>query len=160
MVICQFSELEALKIAVRIEKKGAQFYKMAQGVCKDAQLKALLEMLRVQEDDHAAAFEAMVDSLPLAQTVFDDETNAFLSAVATGVVFPGGVMASMLNARLETVEDILMQAIGSEKDSILFYYELLERASSGETAAVLRRIIKEEKVHLFDLQTLLEETKR
>lgn len=90
---------------------------------------------------------------------YDMEANAFLSAIASEVVFPGGVLASLMNRQLETVRDVLMHAIGSEKDSILFYMEMLMETKDASFASVFREIINEEKRHLCDLQRLLEKTK-
>ena len=50
-------------------------------------------------------------------------------------------------------------AIASEKDSLLFYMELLLDTKNEQTAQVLRAIISEEKRHLVDLQQLLEKTR-
>jgi len=52
-----------------------------------------------------------------------------------------------------------MHAISSEKDSLLFYYEMLSETEDKECAVILREIIAEEKKHLCDLQELLENTK-
>ena len=121
----------------------------------------LLEMLRRQELAHAQRFESMLDKIEdgSEDEPYDLETSSYLSAIAAEVVFPGGVLASMMNRRLETVRDVLLCAIGSEKDSLLFYMELLLNTRDEQTAQVLRAIIAEEKRHLVDLQQLLEKTR-
>lgn len=157
----RFSDEEALKIAMQIERKGAQFYKMAQGVCDDQNMVKLLKMLEDQELDHAAVFEKYLDEIDAKKDLEDipyrEEANAFLSAIAAEVVFPGGVMASMMNRNLDSVQDVLMHAIQSEKDSILFYQELILNTHMKGYIPTLERIIQEEKSHLFDLRRLLEE---
>ena len=74
------------------------------------------------------------------------------------MVFPGGVLASLMNRRLETVRDVLLYAIGSEKDSLLFYMEMLLKTRNEGYKRTLEGIIEEEKKHLSDLQQLLEAT--
>lgn len=163
MIVHQFTDKEALRIAAEIERKGERFYRMAQGVAGQGAVYNLLEMLRQQEYAHAARFEGMLQKI----TDKDDdmnveysmETNAFLSAIAAEVVFPGGILASLMNRELKTVRDVLLYAISSEKDSILFYMEMLLETKQDEWKQVLQEIIKEEKEHLYDLQRLLENTK-
>lgn len=163
MVVHQFSDKEALRIAAEIERKGERFYRMAQGVAKGGAASGLLEMLRAQEEAHAAKFERMLDQISDdeedAEEAYDLEANAFLSAIAAEVVFPGGVLASLMDRRLETVRDILLHAIASEKDSILFYMEMLLETRNDDYKQVFRDIIAEEKKHLYDLQQLLEGTR-
>lgn len=165
MKTAMISDVEALRIAVQIEKKGERFYKMAQAMSKSPEMTQLLELLRAQEQKHAERFESMYEDMLRRRqdedddTGYDQETGAFLSAIASEVVFPGGVMASMMNRRLETIPDLLMVAIGSEKDSILFYMELVQNTHSEENIPVFLEIIEEEKKHLLDLQQMLEATK-
>lgn len=160
MIVHQFSDREALKIAAQIERKGERFYRMAQAVAKNGPAEKLLEMLRQQELGHAIRFEKMGEKIEMMQdTPYDLEANAFLSSIAAEIVFPGGVLASLMNKKLETVRDILMHAIASEKDSLLFYYEMLTETEDEECTKVLHEIIAEEKKHLCDLQELLENTK-
>ncbi len=156
-MVHQFSDREALRIAAQIERKGERFYRMAQGVAKGGPCEELLEMLRMQELGHAHKFESMIEALDsVDDKPYDLEANSFLSAIAAEVVFPGGVLASMMNKRLETVRDILCHAIGSEKDSLLFYMEMLLHTENEATKKVLWDIIAEEKKHLCDLQALME----
>lgn len=160
MVIHPFSDREAIRIAAEIERKGERFYRMALGVAKDGAACTLLQMLRDQEKAHAARFDAMLLKLPKEDAqqdeAYDLESSAFLSAIAAEVVFPGGVLASLMSHKLDTLRDILLYAISSEKDSLLFYLEMLTETQSETLKPVLREIITEEKKHLYDLQALLE----
>ena len=160
MVVHEFSDCEALRIAAEIERKGERFYRMAMGVTRGGKAHALMEMLRAQEEAHAARFEQMLSEVEDEgeEESYDAEANAFLSAVAAEVVFPGGVLASLMNRRLETVRDVLLYAIGSEKDSLLFYMEMLLKTRNEGYKRTLEGIIEEEKKHLSDLQQLLEAT--
>ena len=65
-------------------------------------------------------------------------------------------VASLMSHKLDTLRDILLYAISSEKDSLLFYLEMLTETQSETLKPVLREIIAEEKKHLYDLQALLE----
>ena len=149
MVIHPFSDREAIRIAAEIERKGERFYRMALGVAKDGAACTLLQMLRDQEKAHAARFDAMLLKLPKEDAqqdkAYDLESSAFLSAIAAEIVFPGGVLASLMSHKLDTLRDILLYAISSEKDSLLFYLEMLTETQSETLKPVLREIIAEEK---------------
>ncbi len=164
MYSAMFSDEEALRIAAQIERKGERFYRVAQKLSDSQEMTNLLELLRRQEEAHAARFESMLDELLAKKGDFEDEafseeSAAFLSALASEVVFPGGVMASMMNRKIDTIPDLLLYAISTEKDSILFYMELVQNTKVPENIPVFQQIIQEEKRHLFDLQRMLEETK-
>ena len=125
MYSAMFSDEEALRIAAQIERKGERFYRVAQKLSDSQEMTNLLELLRRQEEAHAARFESMLDELLAKKGDFEDETfseesAAFLSALASEVVFPGGVMASMMNRKIDTIPDLLLYAISPEKESILF----------------------------------------
>ena len=162
MLTHTFSDREALRIAAEIERKGERFYRMAQNLAGEGAVYNLLEMLRAQERVHAERFERMVAELEVededSEIPYDYEANAFLTAIAAEIVFPGGVMASMINRKLETVRDVLLYAIGAEKDSILFYTGMLANSKSAAYTQAITEIIQEEKSHLYDLQRLLEKT--
>ena len=158
MLIHPFTNKEALRIAVEIEKKGERFYRMAQKIVSpDAG--RLMEVMGNQEKLHAGKFQQMLDALINMEEValpFDDETSAYLSMIASEVVFPGGVLASMMNHKLETAKDAILMAIGSEKDSILFYMQLMLETKNEEYKSVFSSIITEEKRHLRELNELIE----
>lgn len=108
MYSAMFSDEEALRIAAQIERKGERFYRVAQKLSDSQEMTNLLELLRRQEEAHAARFESMLDELLAKKGDFEDETfseesAAFLSALASEVVFPGGVMASMMNRKIDTI---------------------------------------------------------
>lgn len=124
MVVHEFSDREALRIAAEIERKGERFYRHGHG--RDPRRQGPCAPWRCsahQEEAHAARFEQMLSEIEDEgeEESYDAEANAFLSAVAAEVVFPGGVLASLMNRRLETVRDVLLYAIGSEKDAALLH---------------------------------------
>ena len=55
----------------------------------------------------------------------------------------------------ETPVGALMEAIRSEKDSVMFYTELRDRASDKEAQQMFDEIIRQEKRHLRTLQLRL-----
>lgn len=162
MLAHKFNDLEALRIAVEIERTGQKFYRSMLRLATNDQSREVLTRLAEQEENHAGRFDELYQRELARQeddgdaVVYDEETNAYLSAIAGEVVFPGGVMASVLKSHTESLADVLVTAIYSEKDSILFYMEMLERVSDPEWKRTFQSIIEEERSHLTELQDMLD----
>lgn len=150
-----FNDVEGLRIAVEMERRGEDFYRRAARVSRVQETVAMLNMLAEDERLHGREFQRLHD-LAIArkdergEEAYDDETNAYLSAIAAEVVFPGGLMA-LRQAGFENPRAVLTTAIASEKDSILFYTELAAHAKNAEAVAVFEEITRQERGHLARL---------
>ncbi len=154
-----YNDHEALRIAMEIERKGAEYYTLMLDVAADARERQVIVRLLKQEEEHLHAFHAMYEAVisqhdDEGETRFDEDTNAYLAAVAEGVVAPGEAMEKPASMR-----EALAQAVRSEKDSILFYQELAHTARNQDARTTFLRILKEEKAHLGALQGLMEGAK-
>lgn len=152
-----FSDLEGIRIAVEMERRGESFYRRAAKVSKSADTVKMLEALAIDEMHHRAEFERLYAAeaqAGLSDKAYDDETNAYLTAVAADVVFPKGLMA-LKDEGFENPEAVLLHAIASEKDSVLFYSEMQSRTGDEHAKAVFGEIIRQERGHLFRLQRQL-----
>ena len=112
-----FSDREGIRIAIEMEARGEAFYRRAARVSRSEQTVDLLNALAKDEMNHRAEFERLYqsESAHLSDAEYDEETNAYLSAVAADVVFPGGLMA-LREEGFESPEAVLKYAIDSEKD--------------------------------------------
>lgn len=150
-----FNDVEGLRIAVEMERRGEDFYRRAARVSRVQETVAMLNALAADEQLHGREFQRLHD-LAVAQReadgeeAYDDETNAYLSAIAAEVVFPGGLMA-LRQAGFESPRAVLTTAIASEKDSILFYTELAALAKNAEAVAAFEEITRQERGHLARL---------
>ena len=91
-----FNDLEGLRIAIEMEKRGEALYRKAARVSKLPEVKAMLEALARDEVAHAAEFEALQKEACARRDAcvsYGEEASAYLSAVAADIVFPGGLMA-------------------------------------------------------------------
>ena len=154
MTIHSFSDAEALRIAIEMEARGEAFYTKAARISKNPDTVKVFEQLAADERIHRAEFEKLVVKADLSHVDYDQETNAYLNAIAADVVFSDGLMA-LRTTGFETPEGALMEAIRSEKDSVMFYSELAERASDKEAQDIFSEIIIQEKAHLRTLQLRL-----
>ena len=155
-----FNDLEAARIAVEIEKNGAHFYRTAEKIVEDPEMKKELRKLAEQEDGHARSFMQLADELEREKedwAPYSPEANLFLSSLASSVVFPGGPLAHAMQGSMDSMETILESAIRSEMDSISFYRQILSESPDASFAPGIRTIIHDETQHLQELTDRLEQ---
>ena len=150
-----FSDVEGLRIAVEMERRGEDFYRRAARVSRAQETVALLNALADDERMHGREFQRLHDVAAArrderGEETYDDETNAYLSAIAAEVVFPGGLMA-LRQTGFEDPRAVLTTAIASEKDSILFYTELAAHSRDEEARRTFEEITRQERGHLARL---------
>ena len=154
MTIHSFNDAEGLRIAIEMERRGEAFYRKSARISKNPETVKVFEQLAADETIHRAEFEKLIQKATVSQENYDQETNAYLTAIAADVVFTDGLMA-LRSTGFETPEGVLLEAIRSEKDSVLFYTELSSRALDKEAARIFDEIIFQEKAHLRTLQLRL-----
>ncbi|MGJ4850484.1 ferritin family protein [Bacillota bacterium Meth-B3] len=155
-----FSDLEGLRIAIEMEKRGAELYRHAARVSRRPEVVALVHRLERDELDHQREFSAHYERLRDAHVEaepYAEESSAYLAAVAADVVFPGGLVEMASHAIVDGPAAILRRAIQSEKDSILFYGEMIERAQSEAARRAFADIVTEERRHMQELIDMLME---
>lgn len=154
MTIHSFNDAEALRIAIEMERRGEAFYRKSARISKNPETVKVFEQLAADETIHRAEFEKLIQNAAVSDENYDQETNAYLTAIAADVVFTDGLMA-LRTTGFETPQGALLEAIRSEKDSVLFYTELASRALDKEAARIFDEIIFQEKAHLRTLQLRL-----
>ena len=148
-----FSDLEGLRIAVEMERRGEDFYRRAAKVGRSEEMVSLLNSLANDEIRHGQEFQRLAEaslSEDCAVEAYDDETSAVLTAIAADIAFPGGLMA-LRRSGFDDPVAVLAGAIQSEKDSILFYTELAGCARSARHRATFVEIARQERGHLARL---------
>ncbi len=142
-----FSADEVFQMAIQMEKNGAAFYRKAADNAGDEENKKFLLELADMEVDHEKTFSELRQQLTekeKASTVFDPEGEAamYLKAlVDTRVFFEKDIDVT-------SMRDILMAAIGAEKDSIVFYLGMKDAVPDDLGKSRLDAIIKEEMGHV------------
>ena len=166
MARSNFNDLEALSLAIKIENRGEAFYTQSISLAQNQDTKQMLAELAEQERDHAATFQKIYNELSGQKQSFDDdylydpEVSAYLRTMAESSVFPSDEGLKEMMKDIKDITDVLKIGIQAEKDSILFYTEMIINARYVEAKDAFRRLLKEEKKHLMDLQTRLNELKR
>ena len=156
MQTCPFGDLEGLRIAAEMEKRGGEFYRLAARVTRSQEAKELLTSLAADEAVHLREFQRLYERAEAENRApYAPERAAYLSAMAAEIAFPEGVVG--MAAHLESPRAILEHAIQSEEESIRFYTELTKTSGCEPMIGVFEDIIRQETGHLHRLQKMLSE---
>lgn len=151
-----FNDIEALKIATEIERRGADIYARALKIARRAEVRELLKRLYDEELQHAAVFERLGEMALEGNEeaeYYTPEAAMFLAAFAAEIAFPGGLMKLAGDSGLDDPRVILEQAVQAEKNSILFYQEVMAASHNVTLKKYLADIVREERSHLMGLLT-------
>ncbi len=156
-----FSLLEAMELAITMEEEGVAFYTLAAGKAAASEVKSLLNSLKEKEYNHINTFRRIYTKLSERQGMADaalyltdPEIEAYFRAFVDSAVFPTRGAAARVIAGLDSAEEVLLLGMRIEKDSILYYQELKQRAPFPGAAEALDQVIGEEKSHLRDIHKL------
>jgi rubrerythrin len=142
-----FNAKDIFEMAKQIERNGVNFYRTASANVSGDKEKQMLLTLSKMEEQHEQTFaemEAALKSKEASSTVFDpeDEAALYLKALAdTRVFFEKEVDTS-------SMKSILKEAIGAEKDSIVFYLGMKDLVPDQSGKKRIDDIIKEEMGHI------------
>ena len=150
-----FSILEAVEVALMMEEEGIRFYTLAEQKTGDAEMKKFFSFLRDKERQHIELFRRLFGEFsarasdPDAELwLLDTEVSSYFRAHVDAAVFPTRGSAETVIAGLHGVTDILRLALRFEKESILFYHEMLANAPWPEAKELLEKVIAEERRHV------------
>ncbi len=152
-----FTAAQALEMAMQIEKNGEAFYHAAAAKAEDPGAQDLFRELARQEQRHYVAFQKMaapLGSIHEAPTSANEEYQYYLKATLEGHLFSGPDKALAVADKAEDATLALQGAIGFEKDTLLFYYDLRDLVDESDRE-VLGDIILEEKSHVQRLARML-----
>ena len=156
MQTCPFGDLEGLRIAAEMEKRGGEFYRLAARVSRVQETKDLLTSLAADEAVHLREFQRLYEKAEQEKRAsYVPERAAYLAAMAAEIAFPEGVVGAA--DKLGSPKAILEHAIQSEQDSIRFYTELTKASDCAPMVSVFEDIIRQETGHLHRLQKMLSE---
>ena len=152
-----FTAAEAFGMAMEIEKNGEVYYNAVAAKSTDPEVKALFEDLAIQEQGHYRLFEAMLGKRePVPGLVSDeyDEYKAYLGAALDNALFAGPDKALALAQEAKDKDMALRAALGFEKDTLLFFYDLREIVGEKDRPSI-SAVIQEEKKHVRRLAGML-----
>ncbi|MCF7908478.1 MAG: ferritin family protein [Candidatus Omnitrophica bacterium] len=153
LVITDFTEFEAYRIAEKIEKDGVDFYKRLAAKVVELQVKSTLELLVSEEVRHLRIFEYLLSEVRKnGEDISED--NDLLSSIDFGI-FQGLKRQEELEKIITDTKKAIELAVVIESKTVAFYEFCKNSVSAEKVKKELDRIISEEKNHRGLLQDLL-----
>ena len=151
------NDLEGLRIAMDIEGRWYHFYQGAYDRFKDAKVKAIFKMLRDEEEVHLDTFTRYFEEIGATKEaheteyLFDPEVSGYLTVLAENRVFPAQEDAAAVLERIDDPKGVLQLALEAEKNSVLFYAELVECSKFEKARIIFEKLKKEEQAHVVKI---------
>jgi rubrerythrin len=146
-----FSGEELVRIAVQIEETGFAFYRLAQEKTGSVKLKGFFGTLADQEEVHRQKFLKLADSIRKSaqpgEPADRGEVDLYIKAMTDGGLFKGEDKNIVMASKAAGESTALDFAIGFEKDTLLFFYQIEELVHSIHKPMV-QSVINEEKQHI------------
>lgn len=156
-----FSAEETLKIAIQIEENGKEFYEGMVPEVDESPIKDLFKDLATQEVNHKNTFKEMLGEAELergediSSLLYGELEDSYLEALADSKIFNPANENIRAAKQVDSRDEMIAIAISLEKDTILYYYELLEMAKSSDDQELIKQVIEEEKTHVKRLASIL-----
>jgi rubrerythrin len=165
-MIYPFNAGEVFKIALQIEDNGRRFYEEASAGPFPDNMRLIFKELGAEETAHKTIFQKLMNALPpeaKKEAVWDpdNELDQYLKMMADEHVFrqKPEVISEKLKAVGTSAEAVKM-AMGFERDTIVFFLELMSVSDGFESQGEIKKLVDEERKHLKKLTNLLQQTGR
>jgi len=149
-----FSAAEMVGIAIQLEQNGEVFYQEAAKRAQDPDAQRLMEFLAQEEQRHEAAFRQMMPPEPERRPLeeYPGQKSEYVQALLEERLLPSqDVVETTLS--LASDVDLLDFALGFEKDTILFYFEMRHLLGQAQKP-IMDDILQQEKSHVERLLRL------
>jgi rubrerythrin len=148
---------DAVEMAMGIETSGEAFYRAVAKKAQTLEVRVLFEDLADQEVRHYAAFEKLGkelgDALLMGQEEWE-QYQEYLQDTVQSALFEGPEKALAAAETVADEKEAVRMAMGFEKETILFFYNVRDVVTGGKQA-IIDRIIAEEKSHVRRLAGML-----
>jgi len=155
-----FSGEELVRIAVQNEETGYAFYVMARDKAKSSKMRDFFDYLAEQEKVHREKFLRLADTIRNStrpgEPADRGEIDQYIKAMTDNSLFEGENKNIVMASKASEESSAVNFAIGFEKDTLLFFYQLEELVHSIHKPMV-QIIIIEEKEHIRKLAEMRKE---
>jgi len=153
-----FKAAEVVAAAVEIEKRGQAFYRRLAQAAQSDEVKRFFEYFAAEEARHESVFRGLarqVSPVELPAWSTQDEYADYLRALLDShTLFTPG-LAESLDDRGGDLAWALHLAMSFEKDSLLFFMEMISLVPQEQRVHV-QRCIEEERLHMRQLGEMLQ----
>jgi len=149
---------DIVDLAMQVEKNGEAFYHAIAKETRSPQIRALFEDLADQEAKHYATFSRLAHTVREKPLMTDEEWDSYLkymSATVQSAFFEGPGKALAAARQVKDEKEAVRMAIGFEKETLLFFYDLRD-ATQGSEQSFVEKIVSEEKAHIRRLANVLQ----
>jgi rubrerythrin len=154
-----FQAADIVELAMQVEKSGEAFYRAVAGKAQSSKSRELFEYLADQEVMHHKVFSKLSSTVQDNPFMTDEEWDLYmdyLNGTVQSAFFEGPDKALALAETVTDERQAINMAIGFEKETLLFFYELRERIPEADRSYV-EKIVDEEKRHIRRLADMLSE---
>jgi len=151
-----FNISEIADLGIEKEKKRRDFYGLCAEKFNDRNMKKLFTKLRGWEETHIKKFTEMRASIKeLRETEnYEGELNSYMQALLDDKLY-NDVSPDKFSSNVKTPLDAISYGIAFEKDSIIFFNEIINYTVDTRKE-VIKKLIEEEKQHIVYLALLKE----
>ncbi len=153
-----FSAEEVYDLAILTEQNGRAFYEAAAKAASTEGVAKLMRELAEAERNHETTFRQMKEASPQhpPRETYAGEEQDYMAALLFSRVLPDEAAGTRAVAAMGNDAEALDFAIGFEKDTILFLYEM-RGIVSPEEASKVDALLAQEKTHVRILTKLKQE---
>ncbi|MCX7795725.1 MAG: ferritin family protein [bacterium] len=151
-----YSLEEIIEIAVKIEEDGVIFYETLANRTKVKGTAETYRYLAGEEKEHIAIFRSIYKDITgrkFEKAFTEEEANLYIHSLVENRIFKNKEEMAKFVENINDEFSVIELAIQIEKDTILYYYEILEGLEDKERNLV-KEIINQEKVHIYRLTNL------
>jgi rubrerythrin len=150
IIISDFNDIEALQIALSLEKKGGDFYRRSSKLTQNKEISAMLGKLAKEEDKHRSLFTSLLKNISGGTDPTSSEEGLF-DYIESGV-FGNILEVDRAIKSIKNELDALELGEEAEEKTILFYEAIRENTENEQGQKMLGKILKEEAKHLETLE--------
>ena len=149
-----FKGSEIVEAAVKIEENGYDFYHLLANSATEEKVKDVFLSLAEEEKKHIKSFQNLLSSIKSYQAPEEEEEYlSYLQDLADMNVFTEKNAGKEMAGKAKNELEAITLAMGFERDSILFFYEIKDIVEDSEKK-VINELIDQEKTHLRRLAKL------
>lgn len=146
-----FSARELINVAITEEQTGATYYRAIAEQTQSDKMKRFALQTAAMEDEHEQKFKDLLASVGDYETAGESregEYEDYMAYMLEGRIFPRGQDGAELARQQASDEDAAQTAMDMERNTLLFYQEMLKFIPEAQQD-LLDGIIAEERQHLI-----------
>jgi rubrerythrin len=152
-----FQAADIVELAMQVEQSGEAFYRAVAHKVEGRDTRELFEYLAGQEAIHYQVFQKLSQTVHEAPFMTDEEWDLYLdylNGTVQSAFFEGTDKALALAETVTDAQQAIQMAIGFEKETLLFFYDLRDRIPEKDRP-LIEKIVDEEKRHVRRLVSKL-----